>query len=113
MVDDTELLSIFGRSQDKSLWLEYTVSIKTTAKMKHPYKLNATCAWRSSNSISCAAGVRGSYPTRDAALESVYHVIRDAGCEAQKMARQDFEYLKENFGYPSGRSQYLLSHPAA
>ena len=103
-----KLLTVFAATENRDEWVEYTVSIKKTGKTNKPFKLNATLAWRSSNKVSAVAAVRGSYETNEKALSQVREIAEEYGRTVVDMAHNDLSYISDRFGYPLGRSSYLI-----
>ena len=110
-MNNTEYQTIFASTPDKREWVEYTVAIKRTTKLSKPFKLNATLAWRSHSKVSSVAGVGGSFPSEQAALERVRDVAVENGRSIVRVTRKELRVLEKDFGYPTGRSTYLLSEP--
>lgn len=101
---------MFAATPDRGKWVEYTVSVKKTGKLVKPFKLNATLAWRSSSKVQAIAAIRGSYESRNAALSAVQNAAEEEGRYLIKITGKDLKWLVDKFGYPNGRSSYLLEN---
>ncbi len=107
-MEESELHTVFASTKDRTEWVEYTVRVHKSRKMSKPYKLNATLAWRSSSRVAAIAGLRGSYASKQEAIEAVNRAAQDKGRELVKVNKKLLLEIGKMFGYPSGRSSYLL-----
>ena len=103
--------SVFVNFPGKSAWLEFVTKCSRGTKSKKPIKFEASVVWRSDKSLTLFSDLRGSFSSENEAYEFLSKSISEYGGETAEMSKVKLAQLKEEFGYPEGRHNYLFDEP--